>query len=97
MRARIIANQSQFVRVSVLDSRIGTELRRCAGQRDRAQSPVRSRERTVSCRGGTQIISQRAQVGLYYASQIVAIDVDETTLRIYTNATPKARKLSDAD
>jgi hypothetical protein len=32
---------------------------------------------------GTQIISQRVQAGLRYASQIVNIEVDETTLRIY--------------
>jgi hypothetical protein len=40
-------------------------------------------QRTVSCRGGTQIIGQRVQVGLRYAGQIVTIEVDETTLRIY--------------
>jgi hypothetical protein len=37
----------------------------------------------VSCRGGTQIIGQRVQVGLRYAGQIVTIEVDETTLRVY--------------
>jgi hypothetical protein len=40
-------------------------------------------QRTVSCRGGTQIIGQRVQVGLRYAGQIVTIEVDETTLRVY--------------
>jgi hypothetical protein len=40
-------------------------------------------QRTVSCRGGTQIIGQRVQVGLRYARQIVTIEVDETTLRVY--------------
>jgi hypothetical protein len=38
---------------------------------------------TVSCRGGTQIIGQRVQVGLRYAGQIVTIEVDETTPRVY--------------
>jgi hypothetical protein len=37
----------------------------------------------VACRGGTQIIGQRVQVGLRYADQIVTIEVDETTLRVY--------------
>jgi hypothetical protein len=46
------------------------------------QHPTRV-ERTVSCRGGTQIIGQRIQVGLRYAGQIVTIEVDETTLRLY--------------
>jgi hypothetical protein len=60
-------------------------------------APIRSRpildqrpnwvQRTVSCRGGTQIIGQRVQVGLRYAGQTVTIEVDETTLRIYTTAT----------
>jgi hypothetical protein len=40
-------------------------------------------ERTVSCRGGTHIIGQRVQVGLRYAGQIVTLEVDETTLRLY--------------
>jgi hypothetical protein len=40
-------------------------------------------QRTVSCRGGTQIIGQRARVGLRYAGQIVTIEVDDTTLRVY--------------
>jgi hypothetical protein len=31
----------------------------------------------------TQIIGQRVQVGLRYAGQIVTIEVDETTLRVY--------------
>jgi hypothetical protein len=43
------------------------------------QHPIRV-QRTVSCRGGTQIIGQRVQVGLRYAGQIVTIEVDETTL-----------------
>jgi hypothetical protein len=38
---------------------------------------------TVSCRGGTQIIGQRIQVGLRYAGQSVTIEVDATTLRVY--------------
>jgi hypothetical protein len=46
------------------------------------QRPTRV-QRTVSCRGGTQIIGQRVQVGLRYAGQIVTIEVDETTLRLY--------------
>ncbi|MCA1835807.1 MAG: IS481 family transposase, partial [Actinobacteria bacterium] len=46
------------------------------------QRPTRV-QRTVSCRGGTQIIGQRIQVGLRYAGQIVTIEVDETTLRVY--------------
>jgi hypothetical protein len=46
------------------------------------QRPTRV-QRTVSCRGGTQIIGQRVQVGLRYAGQIVTIEVDQTTLRIY--------------
>jgi transposase InsO family protein len=46
------------------------------------QRPTRV-QRTVSCRGGTQIIGQRVQVGLRYAGQIVTIDVDETTLQVY--------------
>jgi hypothetical protein len=46
------------------------------------QRPVRV-QRTVSCRGGTQIIGQRVQVGLRYAGQIMTIEIDETTLRIY--------------
>jgi hypothetical protein len=37
------------------------------------QHPTRV-QRTVSCRGGTQIIGQRVQVGLHYAGQIVAIE-----------------------
>jgi hypothetical protein len=40
-------------------------------------------QRTVACRGGTQIIDQRVQVGLRYAGQIVTIEVDQTTLRVY--------------
>jgi hypothetical protein len=36
------------------------------------QRPTRV-QRTVSCRGGTQIIGQRVQVGLRYAGQIVTI------------------------
>jgi len=32
-------------------------------------------QRTVSCRGGTQIIGQRVQVGLRYAGQIVTGDL----------------------
>jgi hypothetical protein len=31
----------------------------------------------------TQIIGQRVQVGLRYAGQIVTIEVDDTTLRVY--------------
>jgi len=46
------------------------------------QCPARV-QRTVSCRGGTQIIGQRVQVGLRYAGQIVTIEVDEITLRVY--------------
>jgi hypothetical protein len=46
------------------------------------QRPARV-QRTVSCRGGTQIVGQRVQVGLRYAGQIVTIEVDETTLRVY--------------
>lgn len=46
------------------------------------QRPARV-QRTVSCRGGTQIIGQRVQVGLRYAGQIVTIEVDESTLRVY--------------
>lgn len=46
------------------------------------QRPTRV-QRTVSCRGGTQIIGQRVQVGLRYAGQIVTIEVDETTLHVY--------------
>jgi hypothetical protein len=46
------------------------------------QRPTRV-QRTVSCRGGTQIIGQRVQVGLRYAGQIVTIEIDETTLRVY--------------
>jgi hypothetical protein len=46
------------------------------------QRPVQV-QRTVSCRGGTQIIGQRVQVGLRHAGQIVTIEVDETTLRVY--------------
>ncbi|HEX8761812.1 MAG TPA: integrase core domain-containing protein, partial [Pseudonocardiaceae bacterium] len=46
------------------------------------QRPARV-QRTVSCRGGTQIIGQRVQVGLRYAGQIVTIEVDDTTLRVY--------------
>ncbi|HEX2290652.1 MAG TPA: hypothetical protein VHH53_10790 [Pseudonocardiaceae bacterium] len=46
------------------------------------QRPARV-QRTVSCRGGTQIIGQRVQVGLRYAGQIVTIEIDETTLRVY--------------
>jgi hypothetical protein len=45
--------------------------------------PARRVQRTMSCRDGTQIIGQRVQVGLRYASQIVTIEVDETTLRVY--------------
>jgi hypothetical protein len=37
----------------------------------------------VSCRGGTQIIGQRIQVRLRYAGQIVTIEIDDTTLRVY--------------
>jgi hypothetical protein len=37
------------------------------------QRPTRV-QRTVSCRGGTQIIGQRVQVGLRYAGQIVTIE-----------------------
>jgi hypothetical protein len=50
------------------------------------QRPARV-QRTVSCRGGTQIIGQRVQVGLRYAGQIVTIEIDETTLRVYDHAT----------
>jgi hypothetical protein len=46
------------------------------------QRPIRV-QRTVACRGGTQIIDQRVQVGLRYAGQIVTIEVDQTTLRVY--------------
>lgn len=46
------------------------------------QRPTRV-QRTVFCRGGTQIIGQRVQVGLRYAGQIVTIEVDDTTLRVY--------------
>jgi hypothetical protein len=46
------------------------------------QRPARV-QRTVSSRGGTQIIGQRVQVGLRYASQIVTIEVDDMTLRVY--------------
>jgi hypothetical protein len=46
------------------------------------QRPTRV-QRTVSCRGGTQIIGQRVQVGLRYAGQIVTIEVNDTTLRVY--------------
>jgi hypothetical protein len=46
------------------------------------QRPTRV-QRTVSCRGGIQIIGQRVQVGLRYAGQIVTIEVDDTTLRVY--------------
>jgi hypothetical protein len=45
-------------------------------------------QRTVSCHGGTQIIGQRAQVGLRYAGQIVTIEVDDTTLRVYEQRNP---------
>ncbi|MGH3515332.1 MAG: IS6 family transposase, partial [Pseudonocardiaceae bacterium] len=37
----------------------------------------------MSCPGGTHVIGQRVQVGLRYAGQIVTIEVDETTLRVY--------------
>jgi hypothetical protein len=50
------------------------------------QRPVRV-QRTVSCRGGTQIIGQRVQVGLRYAGQIVTIEIDETTCGSTTSAT----------
>jgi hypothetical protein len=46
------------------------------------QRPTRV-QRTVSGRGGTQIIGQRVQVGLRYAGQIVIIEIDDTTLRVY--------------
>jgi hypothetical protein len=46
------------------------------------QRPTRA-QRTVSCRGGTQIIGRRIQFGLRYAGQIVTIEVDETSLRVY--------------
>ena len=46
------------------------------------QRPTRV-QRTVSCRGGTQIIGSRIQVGLRYAGQIVTIEVDDTTRRVY--------------
>jgi len=46
------------------------------------QCPARV-QRTVSCRGGTQFIGQRIQVGLRYPGQIVTIEIDETTLRLY--------------
>jgi hypothetical protein len=46
------------------------------------QRPARV-QRTVSCRGGTQIIGQRIQVGLRHAGQIITIELDETTLRLY--------------
>jgi len=39
-------------------------------------------QRTVSCRGDTQIVGQRVQVGLRYAGQIVTIEVDDITLRV---------------
>jgi hypothetical protein len=39
--------------------------------------------RTVSCRGDTQIIGQRVQAGLRYAGQIVTLEADKTTLRVY--------------
>ncbi|MBA2474084.1 MAG: hypothetical protein H0V41_18320 [Pseudonocardiales bacterium] len=40
-------------------------------------------QRRVSLPRGTHIIGQRVQVGLRYAGQIVTIEVDETTLRVY--------------
>ena len=65
------------------------------------QRPARL-QRTVSCRGGTQIIGQRVQVRLGYAGQIVTIEVDETTLRIYDRnhlirmfPAPAARRSAD--
>src|ERR671915_2302548 len=66
------------------------------------QRPARV-QRTVSCRGGTQIIGQRVQVGLRYAGQIVTFEVDETTLRVYdqrnhlikTVPPPAARRSTD--
>jgi hypothetical protein len=40
-------------------------------------------QRIMSCCADTQIIGQRVQVGLRYAGQIVTIEVDEATLRVY--------------
>jgi hypothetical protein len=37
---------------------------------------------------GTQIIGRRVQVGLRYAGQIVTIEVDDTTLRVYDPPQP---------
>jgi hypothetical protein len=65
-----------------------TQRARLQGTRTPGSAPVFDQrharvQRTVSCRGGTQIIGQRVQVGLRYAGQIVTIEVDETTLRVY--------------
>jgi hypothetical protein len=46
------------------------------------QRPARV-QRTVSCRGCTEIIDQCVQAGLRYAGQMVTIKVDETTLCVY--------------
>ena len=40
----------------------------------------------MSCRGGTQIIGQRIQVGLRYAGQIITIEVNDTTLCVYDHS-----------
>jgi hypothetical protein len=65
-----------------------TQRARLQGARTAGPAPIFDQrptwvQRTVSCRGGTQIIGQRVQVGLLYAGQIVTIEVDETTLRVY--------------
>jgi hypothetical protein len=57
------------------------------------QRPTRV-QRTVSRRGGTQIIGQRIQVGLRYPGQIVTIEVAETTLRLYNQHKPLDQKRS---
>jgi hypothetical protein len=52
----------------------------------RDQCPTRV-QRTVSCRGDTQIIGQRLKVALRYAGQIVTIEEStKTTLRIDDHA-----------
>jgi hypothetical protein len=55
---------------------------RLAGPMPQPPATVRVHRR-VSVTGSTQVVNQKIQVGQVHAGQTVAIDVDETTLRVF--------------
>jgi hypothetical protein len=68
--------------------------RRVAGTADRPAPHPGAAHRVLPRRHPNQL-GQRVQVGLRYASQIVTIEVDETTLRVYDhliNTVPRTRR-----